>query len=50
MSIHEIIQKEIKIKYTKKLERELAKPNPNQMQVEFLKSVLKRIESEELFN
>lgn len=44
MSLDERIQEQAKMKYRQKLEKELAKPNPNQIQLIFLRKVIKRIE------
>lgn len=49
MSILATIEQEIKIKYEKKLKLELAKTNPNYIEVNFLQNVLKRIEEGKLF-
>ena len=50
MSLQEKIEKEAKIKYSQRLKEELAKENPNPLEVSFLKSVIKRIEEGKLFN
>lgn len=50
MLSQEKLEQEAKIRYTQKLNKELAKENPNHLEVSFLRGVIKRIEEGKLFN
>ena len=50
MLSHEKLEKEAKIRYTQRLNKELAKDSPNPLEISFLRGVIKRIEEGKLFD
>lgn len=50
MLSHDKLEKEAKKKYSERLNNELSKKNPNYLEVNFLKGVIKRIDEGKLFS